>query len=71
MTVSENMCVSVNCSHNCFQYASVPLDGHMNKNALTIVTNLSIVPLKSLLTVLALSVPRLILSIAKFINESK
>ena len=43
----------------------------INENALTLATNLSIVPLKLFLTVLAVSVPDLILCIAKFIDERK
>ena len=54
---------------NCFQYASVPLIGLINDNALSLVTNLSIVPLKLLLTVPAVSEPGLILCIAKIIDE--
>lgn len=40
-------------------------------NALPLSTNLSIVPLKSFSTVPAVSVPGLILRIAKFINKRK
>ena len=40
---------------NYFQYARVPLTELMNENALSLATNLSIVPLKLILTVLAVS----------------
>ena len=56
---------------NYFQYASVPLTELINENALSLTTNLSIFLLKQLLTVPAVSVPSLILSIAKFIDERK
>ena len=56
---------------NCFQYAGVPLTELTNGNALSLKTNFSTVPLKLLLTVPTVSVPGLILCIAKFIDESK
>ena len=42
---------------NCFQYACVPLTKLINENALSLVTKLSIVSLKLLLTVPAVVVP--------------
>ena len=54
---------------NCFQYAGVPLIEPINENAMSLATNLSIAPLKLLLTVPAVSVPGLILCRAKFIDE--
>ena len=56
---------------NCFQYGGVPLTELINENALSLATNLLTAPLKLLLTVLAVSVPGLILCIAKFIDERK
>ena len=56
---------------NCFHYAGVPLTELINENALSLATNFSIVPLKLLLTVPSVSVPGLILCIAKFIDERK
>ena len=56
---------------NYFQYAYVPLTELINQNALPLATNLSTIPFKLLLTVPAMSVPGLILCIAKFIDEPK
>ena len=56
---------------NCFQYAGVPLTELINENALSLATKLSIVALKLLLTVPAVSVSGLILCIVKFIDERK
>ena len=56
---------------NCFQYAGVPLTELINENALSLATNLSIILLQLLLTVPAVSVPGLILCLAKFIDERK
>ena len=41
---------------NCFQYARVPLTEVINENALSLAAYISIVPLKILLTVAAVSV---------------
>ena len=54
---------------NWFHYASAHLN--INENALSLAPNLSIIPLKLLLTVPAVSAPGLILYIAKFIDEPK
>ena len=43
----------------------------IDENALSLAANLSVVPLKLFLTVPAVSVPGLILCIAKFIDERK
>ena len=43
----------------------------IEENAFSLATNLSIIPLKLLLTDLTLSVPGLILCIAKFIDKRK
>ena len=48
------------------QYAGVPLTELINENVLSLTTNLSIVPLKSFLTIPAVSVPGLLLCITKF-----
>ena len=56
---------------NFFQYAGVPLTELINKNALSLATNLPITPLKLFLTIPTASVPGLILCIAKFIDERK
>ena len=53
---------------NSFQYVSVPLTELINDNALTLATYLLIVLFK---TVLVVSVPSLILFIAKFIDQRK
>ena len=45
---------------NCFQYAGVPLTELINENALSLTTNLSVIPLKLFLTVPDVSVPGLI-----------
>ena len=55
----------------CSQYAGVPLTELINENALFLATNLSIVPLKLLLTVPAASTTGLIIWIGKFIDECK
>ena len=56
---------------NYFQYGGVPLTEFINENALSITTNHSTVPLKSLWTFSAVSVPGLHLCISKFIDERK
>ena len=56
---------------NCFQIAGVSLTELINENALSFATNLSIVPLRLLLTVPAVSVPGLIFCLVKFIDERK
>ena len=56
---------------NCFQYAGVPLTELIHENALSLATSLSLVPLKLLLTVSAVSMTGSILSIATFIDERK
>ena len=63
-----NYLTMVNISNkNCFQYAGVPFTELINE----IATNLLMVPLKLFLTPPAVSVPGLILCIAKFIDEHK
>ena len=76
MTMSGNIWYScltkANISYkNCFQYADVPLTEFINTNAnsKSLAINRSIIPLKLLLTVLAVGVPGLFLCIAKFIKE--
>ena len=61
---------STSCK-NCFQYVGVPLTELINQNELSLATNPSTVPLKLILPVSAVSVPGLILCIAKFIDERK
>ena len=61
--------ISSTSSKSCFQYVGVHLTELIYKNALFLAANLSIVPLKLLLTLPAASVPGLILCIAKFIDE--
>ena len=58
-------------SYKNFQYAVFPLTELLKENALSLATNLSIVPLKLLVTVPAVSVSGLVLCIAKVIDERK
>ena len=44
---------------------------NLNENALSLATNLSIFPLRIFLTIPAVSLPALILCIAKFFDERK
>ena len=55
-------CLTIaNTSHkNCFQYAGVPLTELINENALSLTTNLSVIPLKLFLTLSDVSVPGLV-----------
>ena len=69
MGVHNCLTIASTSYKNCCQYGGVPLTELINKNALSLATNLSTVPLKLLLTVPAVSLPGLILCIAKFINE--
>ena len=67
-----NCLTIINTSYkNCFEYAVAPLTELIKENTLSLVTNLSILPLKLLLTGAAVSVPGLILCIAKLIVERK
>ena len=52
---------------NCFHHPGIPSTELINENALSLTTNLLIVPLILLLTVPAGSVPGLILCTAKFL----
>ena len=78
MTMLENMWASLNCStiastsyKNRLRYAGYPLTELINENELSLVKNLSIVQFILFLTIPAVSVPGLILRIAKFIGERK
>ena len=67
MGIPNCLTIARTSNKNYFQYASAPLTELINENALSLVTNLSIVPLKLLLTVPAVSVPGLILCITAHI----
>ena len=56
---------------NCFQYDDVTLVELINENALFLAINLSLVPLKLLLTVPTVNVHGLVLRIVKIIDERK
>ena len=62
--ISNRLTIASTSSKNCFQYAGVPLTELINENVLSLETNLSIFPLKLLVTVSAVSVPGSILWIA-------
>ena len=55
LTIASKLC------KNYFQYVSVPLTELINENEISLATNLSMIPLKLLLTVPAVSVLGLIL----------
>ena len=56
---------------NSFQYSGVPLTQRINENALSLATKLLIASSKLFLTIPAVSVPSVIVCIAKVIGELK
>ena len=71
MGISYCLTIESTLYKNFFQYVGVPFTELINEKVLSLATNLSLVLLKLFFTAPAVSVPGIILCIAKFIDERK